>query len=217
MSKLKPSPADVAFPRQREELLKLAFEDQLQAKGHSVGGLDLGSQQFKSVQITNDYHIRAHKMLEILDIVKAPTITNIGMDGSKAVSLLALHSYLDLMKRVLVVFEQQFARDPAGIYFQAIPPLTDRITILESKSQSFGTNWTIDQDGKPFLITVKNFSDMNKRRAKYGLKPSHRPVNLAVGAAKYPLGKGFAKETDQKDLTDEEYAEYSRDYLKSKL
>lgn len=217
MSKLKPSPADVTFPRQREELLKLAIEDQLETKGHSVGGLDLGSKQFKSVRVANSYHIRAHKMLEILDIIKSPTIANIGVDGSKAVSLLALHAYLDLMKKVLVLFEQEFARDPPDIYYQAIPPLKDRIAILEFKKQSFGTNWTLGKDGKPFLIAVKNFSEMNKWRAQYGLKPAHRPVNLAVGAAKYPLGKGLAKESDQKDLTDEEYAEYSRDYLKSKL
>jgi ATP phosphoribosyltransferase len=53
---------------------------------------------------------RTKRMLEILDEIGAPTIENIDADGSQAVSVLALHSRLTVMKKVLAVLEQSYAR-----------------------------------------------------------------------------------------------------------
>ena len=86
--------------------------------------------------------------------------------------------------------------------------------ILEHKKQLYGTNWMVDKDSRPFLVYMDDFESVNKRRAVYGLKPIKRPVDLAIGAVKYPLGRGFAKEGDMKELTQREYEEYSRHYLK---
>ena len=86
--------------------------------------------------------------------------------------------------------------------------------ILDHKEPIFGTQWAVDKSGKPFLIMVENFHEVNRRRSNYGLDPVRRPVNLAIGAVKYPLGRGFAKAKDQKRLTKEEYNEYSRYFLK---
>lgn len=118
------------------------------------------------------------------------------------------------MKKILKLFEEEFNKNSNNIYYQAIPPLTDRIRILEHKKQIYGTNWFAFHKDKPFLISVEDFPNMNQRRAVYGLDPAKRPVNLAKGADKYPLGKGLAVASDQKDLSQAGYSQYSRFNLK---
>lgn len=206
------------FPQFEAELIRLGEEDQTEIRGHYQALQYLNSQEAKdqqSYKLALNCHKRARRMREILEVIKKPTITNIGLKGSKTVSLLALHSYLDLMKRVLVIYENEFKKNPDNIYFQAIPPLTDRIMILEERVQYFGTNWSLAKDGTYFLIAVKDFAGMNERRAQYGLEPTKRPVILSTGADKYPLGEGKAKASDQKALTDEEYQDYNKYHLKS--
>lgn len=208
----------VKFPAAKKELVNLEREDQAEVRGHSnvLKGLSSESQKRRqSDLLARRCHARADTMLEILGEIKDPTIENIGLEGSKAVSLLALHSYLDVMKKILSVYERNFQENPVNIYYQAIPSLTDRIMILERRIQLFGTNWSVAKDEKIFLIPVKDFATMNQRRARYGLKPTRRPVNLSFGAIKYPLGKGMAVAGDQKELSDEEYEAYARYSLKS--
>jgi|GEM_PF-1012456 len=220
MSETKSAGAKERFPKFRKELLRMVEEDQKEIRKNFHAYSKIKAEDIKRRKyalVAKNCHARAHRMLEILGEIKDPTIENIGLDGSKAVSLLALHSYLDIMKKVLAIFEAYFEKDPSNIYHQSIPPLKDRIMILEHKKQLFGTNWNMDRNEKPFLITVEDFSKMNNRRSNYGLKPARHPVNLAIGAIKYPLGRGLAKESDQKPLTPEEYDEYSQYSLKSEL
>lgn len=86
--------------------------------------------------------------------------------------------------------------------------------IIEQKKQLFGTNWTLGEDGVPFLIPVRDFKNVNNRRAMYMLGPIKRPVDLAVGANKYPLGKGIARESDQKGMSAIEHERYTSIYLR---
>lgn len=208
------------FPKYREVLINLAEADQREIRENFHAINEIKSEIVKSrkyTEIARHCHSRAHKMLEILREIERPTIENIGEDGCEAAALLALHSYLDIMKQLLDLLESQFKLNPSGICYKSIPALKDRILILEHKNQLFGTNWMLSKDGKPFLIPVDDFAYVNQRRALYGLDPIRRPVNLAIGAKKYPLGKGLAKASDQKKLNDEEYGRYSRYYLRSEL
>lgn len=206
------------FPKFREELLVMSKVDQDEIRGYFHAYSNIKSEDVRKRKyafVARNCHARAKRALEILDEIKDPTIENLGVDGCEAFALVAMHSYLEIMKRVLDVLEINFIKNRANIYYQSIPALKDRVLILEHKKQLYGTQWMVDKDEKPFLIAVEDFSNMNLRRSFYGLDPARRPVNLAKGAKKYPLGKGLAKESDQKQLTKEEYDNYSRHYLKS--
>ncbi len=85
--------------------------------------------------------------------------------------MLALHSYLDEMKKVLAAYQKVYKRNPDDVNKESIPSLTDRIMVLEQRTQLFGNNWMLDKKGKYFLVPVKDFEHMNQRRAKYGLNP----------------------------------------------
>lgn len=209
---------DVKYPHHQEVLEKLAEEDQREIRSHYQKLKELSSESEKQLlndQLKKHCHARAERMMQILEEIKEPSISNIGLSGSEAVSLLALHSYLDEMKKVLAAFETAYAKDPANVYNEAIPSLTDRIMVFEHRTQLYGNNWSIDKDGGFFLIPVRDFKHMNERRAKFGLGPRMRPTVYAIGEEKYPLGKGEAQESDQKILTDTEYEDFTRDHIRS--
>ncbi len=185
----KSSPSPVKYPLFREEILGLVHEDQrvIRENFHRISLIKSKDEREREyLYIAQAGHVRADRLSEILDVIKLPTISNIGVDGSQAVATLALHSYLDLLKRVLGLFERQFEINPEDICCQSIPSLKDRVMILEHKKQLYGTNWMVDNDSRPFLVYMDDFEGINERRAVYGLKPVNRPTNLAIGAVKYP-------------------------------
>jgi len=201
------------FPAQQRELLTMFKEEQKELRAFPKYSETLSTQTEKTQalhRVREKCHKRAHRMSKILDEIKKPTIDNIGKDGSQALAILTLHAHLDLMKKVHKLFEQEFRKNRKNIYFEVIPALQDRIDILERKKPKYGTNWSNDEHDKPFLIAVEDFSKLNELRSIYGLEPAKRPTNLAIGAIKHPLGKGLAREGDQKELNEEDYVEYSR-------
>lgn len=167
------------------------------------------------MEIAKNCHRRAHEMIKILHQIKEPTAKNIGMDGSSALILLAQHAYIEVKKEVLAQLNYLHQKDPSCIPHVYIPALTDKVMVFEEREQLYGSQWFNTSNGHIFLIKVRNFDTVNERRKEYGLKPISRPVNLAVGAEKYPLGTGFAVSTDQKELTDEEYEKFTRFSQKS--
>ena len=207
----------VVYPELRQELIKLGEEDQTEIREHykKLNALktDAEKEQLES-QLKAHCHARAERMIEILKTIKEPSISNVGIEGSQVISFLALHSYLDEMKTVLAAFQKVYEKDPANIYNEAIPSLTDRIMVFEQRCQLYGTNWMIDKDGKYFLIPVKDFKHMNDRRAKFGLGPRMKPIVYAIGEEKYPLGQGLAEASDQKEFTDDEYAAFTKHGLR---
>ncbi len=208
----------VRYPQYQEELAKLVEEDQVEARGHyqKLRALALESEkQTLSSQLKDHSHQRAERMMRILAEIKEPSISNVGISGSEAVSLLALHSYLDEMKQVLVTYEAVFKRNPDNVYKESIPSLTDRIMVLEQRTQLYGNNWSVDKNGKFFLIPVQDFEHMNERRAKFGLGPRMRPTVYAIGEEKYPLGMGEAQASDQKPLTDDEFKEFTKGHVRN--
>lgn len=156
---------------------------------------------------------RVERVLEILETIKVPSISNIGAEGSEAISVLALHSNLATLKRILGLFEKLYNTDPDDVRIESMPSMKDRVSILEARKQIFGTNWFMDENDRPYLITFEDFPGVNERRAAYNLEPVMRPRNLSPCAVEYPLGKGPALETDQKEMTDQEFTEYSEYYI----
>lgn len=205
------------FPVQRQQLLKLADEDQDEIRAY---GLKLGrsgtknKQEQLNEQLTKHCHKRARILQKLLDEIGTPTITSIGEDGVKAAVVVALHGNKDVMLTLLNLLDTACKNNPDNVPLSVVPPLRDRLSVLQNREQIFGTNWMMGhKDQKPFLIPVKDFATVNTRRDKYGLPPLRRPVNLAYGADKYPLGRGLARETDQRPMTEAEYQEYASYYL----
>lgn len=213
-------PGKVKFPKFRDELLAMLDQDQKEVRAQArfvrAWSANSGSESVvrrKRIQLSKNCRARADRMLRILEVIEAPTIDKIGVDASQAVSVVALHSSLSIMKKVLAIFAEYYQKDRANIYYQAIPSLTDRIMILEGKKQSFGTQWLPDKNGNWFLYPVEDFARMNERRAAYGLGGATQPRDLSLEDAKQPWIAIAAKESDQQQPTKEDYGEYSRDYL----
>jgi hypothetical protein len=209
---------NVKFPDSQKLLIQMDKEDQEEVRGHYNQLLKLETEQQKkqlSEGLARRCHARAQKMMEIVREIGEPTLDKIGQDGSEAINLLTLHSYKEIMEKMLEIYTKLYSKDRSNFYYQAIPPLTDKLMILNERMQYFGTNWSVTKDGKFFLIQVKEFQSVNRRRLKYGLGPIKRPVILSVGAEKYPLGRGKAVASDQKKLTNEEYDDFVRYYKKA--
>jgi hypothetical protein len=208
---------NIAFPHYQKELVKLGEEDQQEIRSHYQKLKLLESEEEKE-QLTTSLkahcHARAKRMMEMLREIKEPSISNIGPDGSEMVSVLALHSYIDEMKEVLAAYQTAYKRNPDDVCSESIPSLTDRIMAFEQRKQLYGNNWMVDKNGKFFLIPVEDFEHMNDRRAKFGLGPRMKPTVYAIGEDKHPLGQAKAEASDQKELTDEEYAEFTKGHLR---
>lgn len=204
------------YPELRKELLAMLKEDQRKVRACSkayrrapraASTYDIRDQFILSSQE------RIKRALEILDEIGAPTVENIGADGSQAISVLALHSRLSVMKKVLSSFEENYAKDSGSVYFEAIPSLADRILIIERKRQRFGTQWMLGADGKFFLPSVEDFEHMNERRAVHGLGKSKHPIDLTFGVPKHGPPRPETQESDQRWPTNQEYQDFVHDSL----
>ena len=199
------------YPNYQNELLEILKADQQEVRAcskayrrapHAADTLNLRDEFIRRGRE------RANRALEILDEIKTPTIENIGADGSQALSVLALHSTLSVMKRILDAFLKSHRRDPRSVYFEATPSLTDRILIIERKKQRFGTQWMLGADGKFFLPPVEDFKRLNERRAAHGLGKSRHPIDLTNGIPKVEPPRPDTAESDQRLPTDQEYQDF---------
>jgi hypothetical protein len=203
-----------------EELILLAEEDQttiIREFGKIEKINDGKVKELAYQKMATAAHKRAHRMMQILDKVGKPTIDNIGKDASEAALLIAQHSYLDIMKKILIEYITAYSKKKSSIPFTYVPSLIDRVMILEKKLQYYGTQWMLSESGKPFLVYTKNFETVNERRAEFGLGPIKKPTDLASKTNRHPLGIGNACKSDMQRLTDKDYNLYSKYYLKSLL
>ena len=205
----------ILFPSYRDELVSLFDADQTDIKSnlHRICSIKSVSQKNKEFSQLRKRNLdRAKRMITMLDAIVEPTIDNIGLDGSEALALIALHSNFAVMESVLSVYQKLYIRDKTSVYFGLIPSLVDRLSIRDSRKQIYGTHWMLDSSGSPFLVEVVDFTTMDKNRKKFGLASALRPINLAVGAEKYPLGRGKALTSDQKKLSDDDYNNFIKQY-----
>lgn len=203
------SDARVNYPLYRKELLRLVAIDQKEIKA-VYKNTTLKSFEYQRRKLIVNCHSRAQIILEILQDIGEPTIVNLGQDGSKAMTTLALHSYLSLMKQVLKAYEKSYEHALASIDLESIPVLTDRVLILETKKQLYGTQWMVDKNDAPYLIEIIDVDNVTIRRAKYGLEPIKKPKNMASPKNPYPLGKGYADKSFMKSMPQRDYNEYSK-------
>lgn len=211
---IKPS-KPIKYPLLSQELIELYQSDQneITLNFNRIAVITSKKQRDSEFQKIRMHSLeRAQRMLVILKVIHEPTVDTIGAKGSEALALIALHSNFQIMRQVLKKYEDAYKVDPASVYTGLIPSLTDRLSIYRTQKQVFGTHWLIDEKGIPFFVEVTDFEKMNSKRKKYGLLPARRPVNLAVGAEKYPLGRGYALIDDQKKLTEAQYQSFIKQY-----
>lgn len=148
---------------------------------------------------------RIDRMLQILDKIGEPSIANIGEEGALAVSVLATHGSLEVLEKVLAVFEALDRRDRSNTLYRAIPSMTDLALILRRKPQHFGTQWLFDKNKQPFLPTVEDFSHVNERRAAYDIGPLRWPKSLAIPESEQPWLTQPLSNLVMRSPTEEEY------------
>lgn len=179
----KPLPKNekVRFPENRKKLLKIAEEDQLERSSSNFFTSDKNT----AVAIKLREDKRADEVLRIMDQIKTPTARNIGIDGSRAVWLIALHNmeYRGLGRRVLKKMRQIYYRNPNEVFYPGIPYLADRLAIVSGKyshdtKQLYGTqNWFVRDDkgkSKSGRYPIKDKVNLPKRLRKFGISDSKK-------------------------------------------
>lgn len=161
-----PPMRNVHFPKIRLQLIKLMREDQADVI-KLASRYNMKHWQFIEKKFSN----RAQKIKKIIKQIKEPTAENIGIDGSRALWIVAQHSPPEIMKFILKSFLSSYKRDSNSVFFYAIPFLTDRVRISQGLKQIYGTQSYDNKLGVNCLFPVWNISKMNNRRAKFGLGP----------------------------------------------
>lgn len=199
------------YPKQAKELLQLLQADQKQKRDVGRTFFHEGDRTILEAKITElrlQTGQRTKRMLKLLDEIGEPSISNIGAEGAQAVSVLALHDSLEVLRRVLKAFMDLYDKNRDDTYYQVIPSMTDRLLILERKPQLFGTQWMTDENKEPFLPPVENFEHVNDRRAEYDIEPFRWPRSLAIAESEQPWLRRPLTELVMREPTDEELNEF---------
>lgn len=169
----------VKFPGLRRTLLRLESEDQAaRASADKILG--------KEIERQDKNH--ADQVLQILKIIGYPSAENVGLDGSRAIWLIAQHNceYKNLGNDVLQKMLYLYKRDKDQVYYQGIPYLIDRLMILEhlskgapsesatggtfSAKQMYGTQyWSLSPGEKGERFEVIDPQGLGDRRKEFGL------------------------------------------------
>jgi hypothetical protein len=202
------------YPAQAEELIRMLEEDQKEWIGFARVEFESSNNAKEEwAELKQRAHQRAERMLQILSEVGEPTLSNIGKEGAEAVFVLAQHDTLATLRKVLTAFTKCYESQRNNAYYKAIPPMTDRMLILERKPQRFGAIWLQDDNKEPFLPSVEDFENVNKRRAEYDIGPLRWPKSLAIPESKQPWLKRPLSELVTRELNDKEYKDFTKEYL----
>ena len=208
--------ANIKFPELAQELTRLLDQDQVEWReyarkefeAHDKSNL-LADKQLLRQRVEK----RTLRVLEILEDIGEPSISNIGTEGCLAISILATHASLKTTRCILKSFNDLYARDKTNTRYQSIPAMTDWLAVLERKPQVFGTIWLMDHRGYPFLPTVEDFEHVNERHAEYDIEPLRWPKSLAIPEDKQPWLTKPLSELVMRDPTNAEYSVFEHDYL----
>ena len=195
------------YPRLAQELTQLLDNDQKEKMQLAREFLKDNTADFSSerARLKHTTYARTKRMMEILEEIKEPSLSNIGSDGALAVSVLASHDTADTLKKVLKKFEDLYHSNREDCRYQSIPAMTDALSIVERKPQHFGTHWFFDKDNYPFLYPVIDFEHVEERRKEYGIEPFRWPKSLAMPEAKQPWLKRPLSELSMREPNEEEY------------
>lgn len=121
--------------------------------------------------VAKQCQITAEEMLDkLLSSGTPPTFSNVGSKASNAVILIALHSYIDIMRKISKLFHDIARHNKHDIPIQYLAVLDDRITIIAHKTQVNGTT-TYKSHDREYFIPIKDIQRMQKNRQFYDLPP----------------------------------------------
>lgn len=165
---LPPTPAElsaIANPALRDELLRLAADDQRARASLGCGGeADAGGPSLAEVDRDNTARLRA-----IVEEHGWPTVALVGSDGARAAWLLAQHADHDVawQKRALALMEPHAESGQASPIDLAY--LTDRVRVNEGRPQLFGTQFH-EVDGKRQPSPIEDPEGVDARRESLGMR-----------------------------------------------
>ncbi|WP_020605017.1 DUF6624 domain-containing protein [Spirosoma spitsbergense] len=179
----------------------LSVRQQLIDEGKLFGGYN---PEMEKIHLEN-----ARRLQEIIDQIGWPTHERVGEEGSQAAWLIVQHaiSLSSFMKDCLaLIIEQGKAGtiDPVNVAF-----LSDRIALYENRPQSYGTQFTDDEQGKLVCYELDApVNEVNERRRKLGLNTiEERLAELTFQRGTEPKKQPTAVE---KQLEKDEYDSWRR-------
>jgi hypothetical protein len=119
---------------------------------------------------------RARELLQLLNLIRTPSARNIGLDGSRAVWLIAQHNvdYLNAGAIILKKMKYLYHKDKSDVYYQGIPYLIDRRMIQKNNwahtnKQLYGTQAYYDNKGVMHGYPIINPKKLAERLKKFDL------------------------------------------------
>lgn len=139
--------------------------------------LALREKLVQSGQLFEGYHpemeqlhlAHARILEELIDRIGYPTIEKVGEVASEAAWLLILHaiSRPEFMIKCRTLLEAAVSENKANLIHLAY--LTDRIAVLSSQPQLYGTQFDWDEDGNLSPNRYDDLDEVNSRRKALGL------------------------------------------------
>ncbi|MDB5175498.1 MAG: hypothetical protein JWM81_356 [Candidatus Saccharibacteria bacterium] len=196
------------YPQYAHELSQLLDADQKEKKDFAKWFfVTKDSAQFETERkgLIANTRKRTARMLQILDDIKEPSLSNIGDEGALAMSVLASHDEPAVLDKILIAFQGLYGHDKEDCRYQSIPAMVDASRLAKRQPQYFGTQWFFDDDKYPFLPIVEDFEDVNERRRKYGIEPLRWPKSLAIPESEQPWLSKPIEQLVMRVPTTEEY------------
>lgn len=178
VSRKLPENHDVKYPLARATLLRLMSQDQ-NDRNTAEFSFDPTNPDLELVdKLLQRDTDRSRKVSEILGQINDPSTKNIGLDGSRAVWIIAMHSAsTDFQKSVLEKMNRLYALDKSQVFYPGIPYLEDRYMVnssssLEEATQLYGTQGYLDpKTGGLKVFKIIKPKDLAKRRKEFDLNP----------------------------------------------
>lgn len=159
--------SSIRYPAIRKRLLKIAKTDREDRKSSPWPPT---KRQLEDLSKRDK--LRTKRMLCLLKIDRktiVPSTNNIGLDGSRAVWLVAQHSNRQTRELILKKFKQLYYKNKNQVFYQGIPYLADMISIEKYGQQRYGTYYRVYPSGKERRFRIINPRKLSERRIKYGL------------------------------------------------
>jgi len=148
----------------------LALREKLVQSGRLCDGYN---EEMKELHNRN-----AKKLSDIIDTIGYPTIDKVGKEANEATWLIIQHSIgqPEFMKKCAELLESAVSEnnaDPKNLAY-----LTDRIAVLEGKSQFYGTQFDWDENGNLHPNLFDDITKVNERRKSIGLNTLEEQTDI---------------------------------------
>lgn len=155
---------NIHFPLEREVLMALFHEDIVD---RSTLPVPPGDTEWQALKGRDEQ--RSETLSSIVEKIISPSVANIDADGSRAVWLITQHSPTRLIGIMLNKYKNAYFRDHRTVFHQGIPFMADRLRVLTSQPQIYGTQHYLNSENQVNLYPVWGFESVNARRKLYGL------------------------------------------------